>query len=339
MVVEWTARLPLAWLDLGPFPFWLLVLLYAALAAGVWWLNRPAAAAANRPHFQLPEPGTLTTRLLVGSAAAVLLLIGLALWQQADGRLHVAFLDVGQGDAILLTLPDGRQILIDGGPAATALAWRLGQEMPFWDHSLDVVINTHPDADHLAGLVGLTNRFAIGQVIVPDVGTGSSLYRQWEQDLAGAGLSPLVAQAGTRLQLGADVTATLLNPGPAAASFDDVNNHSVVLHLQFGQVSFLFPGDIEMPVEQKLARAGLPPATVLKSPHHGSRTSSSEPFLTAVAPQVAVISVGADNTFGHPSPEVLARYAAHGIATLRTDERGTIELITDGQRVWVETAR
>jgi competence protein ComEC len=338
-VVEQTARLPLASLDLGTFPFWLLLLMYAAMAAGVWWLNRPRLTAEPRPRFHLPEVGNVTTRILVGGGVVIVILMGLALWSQADGRLHVAFLDVGQGDAILLTLPDGRQMLIDGGPAATTLNWRLGQEMPFWDHSLDVVVNTHPDADHLAGLVGLTERFTVAQVIVPDVGADNSLYRQWEQALAGAGLSPVVAQAGTKLQLGPDLIATVLNPGPASFNQDDVNNHSVVLYLQFGQVSFLFPGDIELPLEQKLGRAGLPPVTVLKSAHHGSKTSSSEPFLAAVNPQLVVISVGADNRFGHPSPEVLARYAEHGIATLRTDERGTIELITDGRQLWVETAR
>ena len=114
----------------------------------------------------------------------------------------------------------------------------------------------------------------------------------------------------------------------------------MVIRLQFGQISFLLSGDIEASVEQKLVASGVPlAATVLKSPHHGSRTSSTESFLKAVEPQVVVISVGEGNHFGHPSPEVMERYATHGLPVLRTDERGTIEFITDGEKLWVETAR
>lgn len=339
-MVESTARLPFASLDLGTFPLWLLVLLYAALGAGVWWANRPGPEADDdRPHFALPAIGSLRTRLWLGSFGAGTLLVWLAVWSQPDGRLHVAFLDVGQGDAILLTLPAGDQVLIDGGPAATTLNWRLGQAMPFWDRSLDLVINTHPDADHLAGLPSLFQRYTVEQVLVPDVGTGSQLYREWESQLAAAGLAPVVARAGQSLNLGQGLTATILSPGELTAQVDDVNNHSVVLYLQYGQISFLFPGDIESPVEAVLARTGLPQATVLKSPHHGSKTSSSEPFLQAIDPRLVVISVGAENTFGHPSPEVLDRYAERGLTVFRTDQHGTIELITDGQKLWVETGR
>jgi competence protein ComEC len=339
-MVEVTARLPLASLDLGTFPFWLLGLLYAAMGAGVWWANRPGVEEDDsRPHFALPEIGSLPTRLWLGSFGAGTLLVWLAVWSQPDGRLHVAFLDVGQGDAILITLPSGDQVLIDGGPSATDLIWRLGQHMPFWDRTLDLVVNTHPDADHLAGLPSLLERYTVEQVLTPDVGADSQLYREWETQLAAAGIAPIMAQAGQSLNLGQNLTATILSPGELTAHHDDVNNHSVVVYLQYGQISFLLPGDIESPVEAALARAGLPPVTVLKSPHHGSKTSSSESLLQAVDPRLVVISVGAENNFGHPSPEVLARYAERGLTVLRTDQRGTIELSTDGERLWVETAR
>jgi competence protein ComEC len=337
-VVEITARLPLASIDLGRWPLWLTGLAYAALAAGVWWANRPAPEADNTPAFRLPELGAAGTRLWLGGAGAVVLLVWLAVGALPDGRLRVAFLDVGQGDAVLVTLPDGRQLLIDGGPAATDLNWRLGQHMPFWDRTLEMVVNTHPDADHLAGLVSLFDRFRLEQAVVSDVGARSALYREWESALDQAGIAPMVGQAGMRLDLGSGVWAEVLNPGPAAYHTDEPNNHSVALRLAYGQVSFLLPGDIETPVEQALVRGGAAlAATVLKSGHHGSKTSSSEAFLAAVDPQVVVISVGADNGFGHPSPEVLGRYAALGLPVLRTDERGTIEFITDGQRLWVET--
>jgi len=257
-----------------------------------------------------------------------------------DGRLHVAFLDVGQGDAILVTTPDGRQLLIDGGPSATDLNWRLGQQMPFWDRTLEMVVNTHPDSDHLGGMVSLLDRYRVEQALVSDMAVTSQLYREWEKELAEAALPPTIGQAGTELDLGGGVIATVLNPGPACAGIDDPNDHSVVLRLEFGEISFLLTGDIEAAVEQKLVASGVPlEATVLKSPHHGSRTSSTDAFLEAVDPQLVVISVGAENSFGHPSPEVMERYAAYRLPVLRTDERGTIEFITDGQQVWMETTR
>jgi competence protein ComEC len=339
-IVELTVRLPYASLDLGTFPFWLLGLMYAALAAGIWWAKRPAAEKQPRPHFRLPQIGTATTRLWLGGMGAITLLVWLAVLSLPDGRLHVAFLDVGQGDAVLITMPDGRQMLIDGGPSATDLNWRLGQEMPFWDRSLDMVVNTHPDSDHLGGLVSLLDRYEVGKVLVTDIAGHSELYQQWETELAEEQLVATIGQAGMQLALSPGITTTILNPSPATAGIDEPNNHSIVLYLQMDRISFLLPGDIETPVERNLVSAEVPlAATVLKSPHHGSATSSSEAFLQAVQPQIVVISVGEDNGFGHPSREVLERYAEHGLTVLRTDERGTIEFSTDGERLWVETTR
>ena len=300
----------------------------------------PPEKKEAKPRFQLPSVGSTTTRLWVGGAGVIALLVWLAVATLPDGRLHVAFLDVGQGDAILVTSPDGRQLLIDGGPSATDLNWRLGQEMPFWDRTLEMVVNTHPDSDHLGGMVSLLDRYQVEQALVSDLAVSSQLYQEWEKELDETKLDPVVGQAGQQLDLGGGVIATVLNPGPACAGIDDPNDHSVVIRLQFGQISFLLSGDIEEPVEQKLVASDVPlTATVLKSPHHGSRTSSTEAFLEAVEPQVVVISVGEDNHFGHPSPEVMERYAAYGLPVLRTDERGTIEFITDGRKLWVETVR
>ena len=132
-----------------------------------------------------------------------------------------------------------------------------------------------------------------------------------------------------------DSRQLFIDGGPAATELN-----SAVLHLQFGQISFLLPGGIEAPVEQKLVEREIAlRATVLKSPHHGSRISSSEAFLEAVEPQVVVISVGEDNHFGHPSPEVMELYADYDLPVLRTDQRGTIEFITDGVRLWVKPGR
>lgn len=339
-VVETTARLPLASLDWGRWPLWLPGLVYAAIAAGIWAANKPSAQAQPAFHFRLPQAGSLTTRLWLGGMGTVTLLVWLTVFSLPDGYLHVAFLDVGQGDAIFITLPDGRQILIDGGPSASRLTWRLGQQMPFWDRSLDVVINTHPDSDHLGGLVTILDRYQIDQVLISDVAANHQLYQAWEAELAEVQLEPRIGQAGMQLTLGQNLTATLLSPGPLTRGVDEPNNHSIVIRLDYGRIGFLLPGDIEAPIEQRLVTAGAPlQATVLKSPHHGSQTSSSEPFLETVNPQIVVISAGADNNFGHPSPEVLERYAGQGLLTLRTDRHGTIEFITDGEQLWVETTR
>jgi len=339
-VVEQTSRWPWASLEMGQFPFWLLVLIYALLAATIWWANQPKDDQVPTPRFRLPTVASPGTRLWVGGMGVITLLIWLAVGTLPDGRLHVTFLDVGQGDAILITLPDGRQMLIDGGPSATDLNWRLGRKMPFWDRSLDVVINTHPDADHLGGLVSILERYEVGQVIVSDMAGHSELYEEWERQLDQAKLQPVIGQSGMALSLGKGITATILSPGSHTLSADNPNDHSVVVRLEMGQISFLLPGDIETPIERSLVYADIPlTATVLKSPHHGSNTSSSESFLDAVNPQLAIISVGEDNKFGHPSSAVLDRYAEHGITVLRTDQQGTIEFITDGERLWVETAQ
>jgi competence protein ComEC len=215
----------------------------------------------------------------------------------------------------------------------------MSHHMPFWDRSLDLVINTHPEADHLGGLPEVLQRYRVGQVMLTDVEGGSALCAAWEAALAQEGATLTRAQAGARLRLEGGLEIEVLHPGAAPAG-DDLNNHSVVLRVTLGEISFLLPGDIEAGVERELAaHPAWLAATVLKAPHHGADTSSSAAFLAAVQPQVSVISVGAENRFGHPAPEVLARYAEHGIPVLRTDELGSIEFVTDGQRLWVEAGR
>ncbi len=330
-IVQSTATWPYASLNFGAFPWWLMVLMYATIAAGIWWADK---TNLEIPYFHLPQIGSPTTRLLLGAGLLISLLVGLAWLSLPDGRLHVAFLDVGQGDAILITTPTGRHMVIDGGPSATQLNCRLGQQLPFWKHSLDMVVNTHPDSDHLSGLVPLLDRYHIDQVLVTDVASGSSLYHEWQTKLEQYQLKPITATAGMKFSLGQGITATILSPGSASLEQPKINNHAIVMRLDMGAVSFLLPGDIETPIERNLVFSqAILTATVLKSPHHGSNSSSSEIFLEAVHPQWVVISVGQDNHFGEPNAQVLERYTQHGYAVLRTDEDGTIELVTDGQTI------
>ncbi len=254
-----------------------------------------------------------------------------------DGRLHVWFLDVGQGDAILIQAPDGRQILVDGGPSPAALLDELGEVLPFWDRSLDLVVLSHGDADHVSGLIPLVERYRV-TAAVDGTPSGDEGGAAWLAAVQDAGIPRMTATRGTRLAAGAMVL-TVLNPGAQApGSAADGNDASLVLRVDYGETSLLLTGDAEGEAEQAIMDAGLPlTADVLKVGHHGSGRSTSAAFLAEVAPQVAVISVGAENRFGHPSAEVLARLA--GVQVLRTDERGRVEVISDGKKLSVQWER
>jgi competence protein ComEC len=246
-----------------------------------------------------------------------------------DGKLHVWFLDVGQGDAILIQAPDGQQILIDGGPSPSALAAELGAVMPFWDRSLDLVVLTHPDADHAAGLIPAFDRLAVGAA-ADALAPGDSAGAAWRD--ATTGIPSHTLTRGGRINAGA-LSLTALSPASILADGETCNDDSIVLRVDYGATSLLLTGDAEHAAEQEMLAAGAPlAADVLKVGHHGSSGGTSAEFLAAVGPRLAVISVGAENHFGHPSPEVLGRLS--GIEVLRTDENGRIELISDG-RHWI----
>jgi competence protein ComEC len=273
--------------------------------------------------------------------AIVAALIWLALYGLPDGRLHVYFLDVGQGDAILILAPDGRQILVDGGPSPTALLNELGAVLPFWDRSLDLVVLTHPDSDHITGLIPLLDRYRVGRVLDTRQTDAAPLAAAWRERLARGDIERTIAQRGARIPVGQAVL-TVLNPGPTplTGTASDDNNNAIVLRVDYGQTSLLLTGDAETEAEAEMLKAGLPlKADLLKAGHHGSKGSTSAPFLAAVAPRVAVIQVGAENSFGHPHPDVLKRLAAAGIEVFRTDQHGRIEAVSDGRQFQTKTAR
>jgi len=213
----------------------------------------------------------------------------------------VAFLDVGQGDAALVTTPHGQQVLVDGGPSPSALTSALGQQMPFWDRSLDLVVMTHPDADHITGLVEVLDRYRVDGWLDNGRPDADAVYDQCMARLEEGAVTRQVVRAGDRLELGSGIVLEVLHPGSelVAATDADANNNSLVLRLAWGQASFLFTADIEAEAEHLLLASGQPlPSGVLKVAHHGSAGSSSAEFLAAVDPAYAVISVGADNRFG-----------------------------------------
>jgi competence protein ComEC len=273
-----------------------------------------------------------------------LLVVAILVWSVAlttpDDKLHISFLDVGQGDAILIQTPNGQNILIDGGPDPQKINLELSERLPFWDRAIDLVVCTQPQADHVTGLVEILQRYKVKQVLEPGISYNSSIYQEWCNLVEEKQIKRDKAQAGQEIDLGNGIKLEVLNP-PASlweGTNDDVDNNGVVLRLTWNKVSFLFTADIREEVEFELIeqRANLK-STVLKVAHHGSKTSTTSQFLAAVDPEVAVISVGEDNPFGHPSPEVVERLIERvgEDNVYRTDEDGTIEFITDGQRLWL----
>jgi competence protein ComEC len=248
---------------------------------------------------------------------------------------------VGQGDAILIQTPNGQNILIDGGPDPQKINLELSEKLPFWDRTIDLMVCTQPQADHITGLVDVLQRYKVKQALEPGVSYNSSIYEEWLRLIEDKEIEYDIARSGQEIDLGNGIALEVLNPPEAffEGTSDDVDNNGVVLRLSWGQVSFLFTADIREEAEFELiGQRGNLRSTVLKVAHHGSDTSTSQQFLAAVAPEVAIVSVGANNTFGHPSSEVRGRLIERlGEDNIyRTDEDGTIEFITDGESLWVK---
>jgi len=335
-VIELTAMIPGAALRLGDASIVWIVGYYALLAAVSWWLKQPAEERPSLRQMLAWIVARLTRRNVLVSFGIVVILVAIALVQLPDGKLHVYFLDVGQGDAIFIVTPQGRQILVDGGPAPSVILAQLARRMPFWDRSLDLVIATQPDADHLAGLVAVMERYQVGGVMAAEWAERGPAVLRWSQLVAERRPSRIPPQAGLRFQIEPGVEMTLLHPEAEAGL--ETNDASLVTRLTYGGISFLFTGDMEQAGEAALLHSGrLQPSTVLKAAHHGSKTSSSPEFLAVADPTVVVISVGAGNPFGHPSPEVLARLADRRV--FRTDQSGTVEIASEGTRLWIKTER
>ncbi len=337
--VEITASVPYASFNLGnvsPGLVWL----YYGLLAGATLVSRQEPSRLKSLWRRLTD--RLSTKVLIAVLITAAILVWVAVASLPDGKLHVVFFDVGEGDAIFIETPRGQQILIDGGPSPTTLISALGRRMPFWDRSIDLVILTHADEDHLAGLIPVLERYRVGRVIDSSYEHVSPMYERWLELIEEKGIPNHLARAGMRVETGDGVELLVLHPGPELMEYTnaDANNNSVVVRLIMGQVSFLLSGDIEEAAEDVLVASEQELAsTVLKVPHHGSSTSSSAAFLKAVNPELVVISVGVDNRFGHPWPQVVERLekSVGRERVLRTDERGTIEVVTDGERIWVKT--
>ena len=250
------------------------------------------------------------------------------------GTLTVTWLDVGQGDAAVIQC-GGQAMLIDGGKpekSSYIYAWLQQHDLSY----LDVIVATHVDADHIGGLSGALNYASVGTAYCPVTTGTTETFQSFVKYLAQRGKQITVPTAGETFALGGAQVQIL---GPLRRA-EDSNDNSIVLKVSFGATSFLFTGDAERAEEQDLLNAGVNlQSTVLKVGHHGSDTSTSYPFLRAVAPKYAVISVGTGNSYGHPTEAVLSRLRDAGVTTFRTDMQGEITAVSDGQTVNFSTAK
>jgi competence protein ComEC len=263
--------------------------------------------------------------------ASAVFLVWHAVFAENKQNLTVAFLDVGQGDAIFIDTPEGRQILIDGGPNKKVLS-ELSKVMPFYDRSIDVVIATHPDQDHIGGLLNILERYKVDLIIEPGVDSAASVYDGLENLIEEKGIKKILARRGMKLALSEDIYLLFLFPDRDVLEMTS-NYASIVAKLVYGDTSFLFTGDSPKEIERYLVF--LSPSSlnsdVLKVAHHGSKTSTSEIFVGYVNPKYAVISTGRGNRYGHPHKEVLDILRRFDVSILRIDKNGTIEIKSDGK--------
>ena len=340
VIVEWSAALPLAALAVPDGA--LAGLLYAGLVAaavrfGPGLALGSARAFASRAVRALRVPRVIPPSFgrrarWAGATLVAIVLVAIAatqLWPSASG-VRVRALDVGQGDAFLIEV-SGRTLLVDGGPDPARLLAELGASLPPWTRRIDVVALTHAHADHANGLIGVLERYEVGLAIEPVGLNPGPVATAWSERIARSGVPRRAVAAGVRMRIG-DATLTVLAPDGDPR----VDVPSLVLRLERGAFSMLLMGDATEQAQADLLLAKDSLATrIYVPPHHGAATPYAAALVDAVRPSIAIISVGAQNRYGHPTPETLA--ALGRIPTYRTDRDGTVELDQGGSQLFART--
>ena len=254
-----------------------------------------------------------------------------------DCLLQVAYLDVGQGDAILLQATGGQNMLFDGGPdpggpLEPAVVLRLRE---FGIDTLDILAFSHPHSDHIGGMASVLENFTVLKVMDPGMDFSSWVYEEFLEAVLDEGCSYVILEEEMVIDLSPSVTVEVISSGNTDANLN-INESSAILSVDCGDFSTLLTGDMEEGSERELTPSAAP-VTVLKVPHHGSLTSIFPPYLRRLSPQVAVFSAGRNNPFGHPHPRVIEIYRQMNCLILRTDTQGTIVVQTDGEAFSVST--
>lgn len=278
-----------------------------------------------------------------GKLASSCVLVFIAVWFLVESvqyfvprTLRVTFFDVGQGDAIFVQTPGGHDMLIDGGPNNKVLEG-LEEKMKYSDTSIDVVVATHADADHITGLIPVFEKYNVSHVIESPVDGTSATFYDLARHVQKESSHTYVARRGDVIDFGDGVFAHVLYPGAYVSPKTDTNDASVSLLLVYGEHSFLLTGDLTSAYESQVVRDVVPKnVTVYKAGHHGSKTSSGEALLKRIKPEYVVISAGKNNRYGHPAPEALTRLEKHAQEILSTIDHGAISFVSDGRMLEVE---
>jgi len=276
--------------------------------------------------------------VVMGAALLVLLFFTICIWYAAfredrHGLLTVSFLNIGQGDSIFIDSPSGRQVIIDGGPNASVIR-ELGAVMPWYDRTIDVMIPTHPDSDHVGGLIDVLARYKIGTIIQSSVQGSTATWDTLEKSIRSEGANVITAKRGQIVDLGRGAYLEILSPDRDVPNVD-TNTGCVVTHLVYGKTSFMLSCDAPQPIENYLVSLDGTDlhSDVLKAGHHGSKTSSSPLFVGYVDPTYTVYSRGCNNKYGFPHQETIDTFKKFGIPTLDTCTQGTITFVSDGNSV------
>ncbi len=251
-----------------------------------------------------------------------------------QANLQVDFLAIGQGNAVLMQTPSGQTILFDGGPDNTLLT-ELGEVLPWWKRRIDYVLISHYHADHFAGLLELAEHYRLGEVIVTGHQPSNDLlFQLWQNKIAEYNIKVTVAYPGEKWELGNNLSWQVLS---ADAGQQDYNDNSLVVRVSYGQMDWLFPGDLTALKEKEVLASGFTlDSEVLNVGHHGSKYSSSPDWLQAISPELCLIQSEEGNSFGHPHQELLQRLEEVNCRVERNDQQGRITVFSDGQDWWIK---
>ena len=301
-------------------------------------MNRAVCCAHQHGILKTMSDTAVQIRLMVvillAVAVPIVWLMPLVLQAQAGaGKLQVHFFDVGQGDSIFIETPDHVQVLVDGGRDSTVLR-RLATYMSPFDHSINMIVRTHPDSDHIAGLIDVLHRFHVDTILTTENVSDTQTSHAFQAAEQASGAHVVMARTGQLYHLGASTTMRVLSPAVNPSQWD-TNPSSIVTQIRYGSTTVLLTGDAPSTIEHQLVTvygSGLH-SDVFKPGHHGSRFSTSEEWLNAVTPIYAVISAGKNNRYGHPTKVVMDRLAAHHVTVYSTIDDGTVDFVSDGTTI------